>query len=129
LGICLGMQLLFEYSEEGGQNKKGLGILKGAIKQLPFGMNLKVPHMGWNSLELKNKSLLFDGLPKNRMFILFTLITSTLMMKTLSLQKPTMVSTSLLRCKSKNVFATQFHPEKSGEVGLKILKNFAGIIF
>jgi len=92
---------LFEYSEEGGQNKKGLGILKGAIKQLPFGMNLKVPHMGWNSLELKNKSLLFDGLPKNRMFILFTLITSTLMMKTLSLQKPTMVSTSLLRCKSK----------------------------
>jgi len=101
LGICLGMQLLFEYSEEGGQNKKGLGILKGAIKQLPFGMNLKVPHMGWNSLELKNKSLLFDGLPQ-KPYVYFVhsyyLDTDD---EDIVIAKPTMVSTSLLRCKSK----------------------------
>jgi len=129
LGICLGMQLLFEYSEEGGQNKKGLGILKGAIKQLPFGMNLKVPHMDGIVWSLKTSLCCLTGFPKNRMFILFTLITSTLMMKTLSLQKTNYGINFSVAVQKQNVFATQFHPEKSGEVGLKILKNFAGIIF
>jgi len=129
LGICLGMQLLFEYSEEGGQNKKGLGILKGAIKQLPFGMNLKVPHMGWNSLELKNKSLLFDGLPQ-KPYVYFVhsyyLDTDD---EDIVIAKTNYGINFSVAVQKQNVFATQFHPEKSGEVGLKILKNFAGIIF
>lgn len=128
LGICLGMQLLFEYSEEGGQNKKGLGILKGAIKQLPFGMNLKVPHMGWNSLELKNKSLLFDGLPQ-KAYVYFVhsyyLDTDD---EDIVIAKTNYGINFSVAVQKQNVFATQFHPEKSGEVGLKILKNFAGII-
>ena len=65
LGICLGMQLLFDYSEEGGEMVPGLGIFKGAIKQLPPDMNLKVPHMGWNSLKYSNDCGLFRNLNKN----------------------------------------------------------------
>ncbi|HOM02367.1 MAG TPA: imidazole glycerol phosphate synthase subunit HisH [Acetivibrio sp.] len=127
LGICLGMQLLFDYSEEGGENK-GLGILRGAIKQLPFGMNLKVPHMGWNCLELKNNSSLFEGLPQ-KPYVYFVhsyyLDTDD---EDIVIAKTNYGINFSVAVQKKNVFATQFHPEKSGEVGLEILRNFAGII-
>jgi len=128
LGICLGMQLLFDYSEEGGKNNKGLGILKGAIKQLPFEMNLKIPHMGWNCLELKNKSPLFDGLPQ-KPYVYFVhsyyLDTDD---EDIVIAKTNYGINFSVAVQKQNVFATQFHPEKSGEVGLEILRNFANII-
>lgn len=128
LGICLGMQLLFDYSEEGGQKSRGLGVLKGAIKQLPFDMNLKVPHMGWNYLELKGKSMLFDGLPE-KPYVYFVhsyyLDTDD---KDIVIAKTNYGIKFSVAVQKQNVFATQFHPEKSGAMGLEILKNFAGSI-
>jgi glutamine amidotransferase len=128
LGICLGMQLLFDYSEEGGQNNKGLGILKGAIKLIPFGMNLKVPHMGWNCLEFKNKSPLFEGLPpKPYVYFVHSYYLDT-DDEDIVIAKTNYGINFSVAVQKQNVFATQFHPEKSGEVGLEILRNFAGII-
>lgn len=128
LGICLGLQLLFEYSEEGNGRYEGLGIFKGAIKQLPMDMNLKIPHMGWNCLELKKDSMLFAGLA-SRPYVYFVhsyyldavdrgIVAAT---ARYGIEFDAAIS-------SGNVFATQFHPEKSGETGLKILKNFISTI-
>ena len=64
LGICLGLQLLFEESEES-PNVQGLGIFKGKIRRFPSDMGLKIPHIGWNSLEIKQKDTLFKGIPEN----------------------------------------------------------------
>lgn len=128
LGICLGMQLLFDYSEEGGDSVKGLGILKGSIKQLPLNMGLKVPHMGWNLLKIKGESTLFKNLPKNPYvyFVHSYYLDSE--------DKDIVISTTnygidfdVAVCRKK-IYATQFHPEKSGEVGLAILRNFVSLI-
>ncbi len=125
LGICLGMQLLFEYSEEGGENVQGLNILKGAIRQIPQDMNLKVPHMGWNLLDIKGNSPLLSGLPQNP-YVYFVhsyyLDTSD---KEIVIAETSYGITFSVAVQKNNVFATQFHPEKSGEVGLEILRNFA----
>lgn len=127
LGICLGMQLLFDYSEEGGENVKGLGLFSGAIKGLPQNIGLKVPHMGWNSLKV-NSSPLFTGLPENP-FVYF--VHSFY----LEAKDRTLVAATCdygvsidAAIGSGRVFATQFHPEKSGETGLMILKNWAALI-
>jgi len=127
LGICLGMQLLFEYSEEGGEKVAGLGILKGGVKQFPLDMNLKIPHMGWNSLNVPKKSLLFESLPSNPyVYFVHSYYVS-------AAEKSTVAATCNYgiefdaAIEINNIFATQFHPEKSGEVGLKILKNFAAL--
>lgn len=128
LGICLGMQLLFEYSAEGGQKTKGLGILKGSIKQLPFGNDLKVPHMGWNSLNLENNCPLFEGLPEHpyAYFVHSYYADAN--------ESSIIAATADYGLKfnaavwMKNVFATQFHPEKSGDIGLKMLKNWSGLV-
>lgn len=129
LGICLGMQLLFEYSEEGGERVEGLGILKGGVKQLPLDMNLKVPHMGWNSLRIKKDCPLFKGLPENP-YVYFV------HSYYLDAQDKAVVAATTgygiefdVAVESGNVSATQFHPEKSGDIGLKILKNFVNIYF
>ena len=125
LGICLGMQLLFDYSEEGGQKVKGLGIFKGAIKQLPPELKLKVPHMGWNSLNITdNGEKLFTGLV-NKPFVYFV---HSYYLK--AEDRSIVAATSEYglnfdaAIKSGKTFATQFHPEKSGDAGLTILKNF-----
>lgn len=127
LGICLGMQLLFEYSEEGGERVEGLGILKGGVKQLPLDMNLKVPHMGWNSLRIKKDCPLFKGLPE-KPYVYFV------HSYYLDAQDKAVVAATAgygiefdVAVESGNVSATQFHPEKSGDIGLKILKNFVNI--
>lgn len=127
LGICLGMQLLFDYSEEGGGHVKGLGLFRGAIKGLPQNIGLKVPHMGWNSLRV-NDSPLFTGLPENP--YVYFVHSFYLEAKDRSLVAATCdygVSIDAA-IGSGRVYATQFHPEKSGESGLMILKNWAAQI-
>lgn len=127
LGICLGMQLLFDYSEEGGARVEGLGIFKGAIRQLPQEMDLKVPHMGWNSIGIKKDSPLFRNLPENP-YVYFV------HSYYLTAENKEMVAATTrygmefdVAVAADNVFATQFHPEKSGEVGLTLLKNFTAL--
>ncbi|HEX9060151.1 MAG TPA: imidazole glycerol phosphate synthase subunit HisH [Clostridia bacterium] len=127
LGICLGMQLLFDHSEEGGDRVEGLGIFKGCIRQLPLDMNLKVPHMGWNHLEYDKNSKIFDGLPENP-FVYF--VHSYYL--TAENRENVIARTDYgikfdVAVGHDNVFATQFHPEKSGKIGLQILRNWSSL--
>ena len=128
LGICLGMQLLFEYSEEGGDRVEGLGVFKGAIKQLPLDMGLKVPHMGWNSLETKGNSPFFKNLPENP----YVYFVHSFYLD--AENKDSVIATAGygiefdVAFNAGNIYATQFHPEKSGVVGLGILKNWVGLM-
>lgn len=124
LGICLGMQLLFEESEENGQTK-GLGLLPGKVVRFPHG-NYKVPHMGWNELYIKQSSSLLQGVPKGHVYFVHSYYVDTpkeeivLASSTYGVEVPAVVG-------YKNVFGAQFHPEKSSEVGLAILKNYVNI--
>ena len=126
LGICLGLQLLFEESEES-PGVEGLGILKGKIKRIPDEDGLKVPHIGWNSLHLEHNGRLFQNIPENS-YVYFV------HSYYLEAQDPEIVKASTeygvqihASVEKGNVFACQFHPEKSSETGLQILKNFAEI--
>lgn len=127
LGICLGMQLLFDYSVEGGGCVDGLGLFGGGIKALPQDLGLKVPHMGWNSLKFAD-SPLFKGLPENP--YVYFVHSFYLDAKDKSIVAATSEYGVAIDAAigSGRVFATQFHPEKSGETGLAILKNWAGQI-
>lgn len=126
LGICLGLQLLFEESEES-PGVKGLGILKGKILRIPEKDGLKVPHIGWNSLELEHNGRLFEHIPQQS-YVYFVhsyyLKAEEEQIVTASTEYGVHIHASV---EKDNVFACQFHPEKSGETGLAILKNFAGI--
>ncbi len=120
LGICLGMQLLFESSEEFGYHE-GIGILKGKIVHLD--VPLKVPHMGWNRLNIYKKSPLFKELPEEA--YVYFVHSYYLETEENSVSGTTYYGKELsIAAQSKNTFALQFHPEKSGEVGLQILRNF-----
>jgi len=127
LGICLGLQLLFEYSEEGGENVNGLGLFKGAVKALPRKAGLKIPHMGCNSLQTQNCPL-FRGLPDNP-FVYFVhsyyLEAADRSIVAASCEYGIPFDAAI---NSGRVFAVQFHPEKSGEVGLTILRNWAQML-
>ena len=126
LGICLGLQLLFERSDEA-PGVKGLGILKGEILRIPAYEGLKIPHMGWNSLELKNSGHLFEGLPQNP-YVYFVHSYYLKAEEEDIVKASTWYSTEIHASVEKdNVFACQFHPEKSSDTGLQILKNFAEI--
>jgi len=123
LGICLGLQLLFEYSEEK-EGCKGLSVLKGGIKRIPDAPGLKVPHMGWNSLNVTEGAKLFRNLPENP-YVYFV------HSYYLQAEDPAIVAATTeygvtvhASVEKDNIFACQFHPEKSGETGLAILKNF-----
>jgi len=121
LGICLGLQLMFDYSEENG-GFEGLGILKGKIKKIDT--DLKIPHMGWNSLNIKKENALFKGLPNNPYVYFvhsFHLIADDKDIVTATTEYGKEIEVAVGK---DNVFLTQFHPEKSGETGLKMLKNF-----
>ncbi len=126
LGICLGLQLLFERSDET-PGVEGLGILEGEILRIPEHEGLKIPHMGWNSLELKNQGRLFKDLPENP--YVYFVHSYYLKAKDPEIVKAsTWYSTEIHASVEKgNVFACQFHPEKSSDIGLQILKNFANI--
>ncbi len=127
LGICLGMQMLFETSEEGGKNVRGLGLFNGAIRGLPQDVGLKVPHMGWNSLQCTD-SPLFRGLPENP-FVYFVhsfyLDASDKAIVAATCDYGVRFDAAI---SSGRIFGTQFHPEKSGDIGLEILKNWAAMI-
>ena len=123
LGICLGMQMVFDKSYEYGEHE-GLGIIKGEIKLLPA--NVKRPHIGWNSLDIKMRSPLFEGLG-DEPYVYFV---HSYFLET---DAPVVSATTFygreiqVAAQKDNVFALQFHPEKSGNTGLKILKNFGGL--
>ena len=123
LGICLGLQLLFERSDEA-PGVEGLGILKGEILRIPDREGLKIPHMGWNSLHLENNGRLFRGIEENA-YVYFVhsyyLKAENEAIVKASTEYGVHIHASV---EKDNVFACQFHPEKSSDVGLKILKNF-----
>ena len=123
LGICLGLQLLFERSGES-EGVEGLGILKGEIRRIPDGEGLKIPHMGWNSLHLQNNGRLFQGI-EEQAYVYFV------HSYYLEAKEPEIVKATTeygvtihASVEKGNVFACQFHPEKSSDVGLQILRNF-----
>lgn len=126
IGICLGLQLLFERSEET-PGVEGLGILKGEIKRIPTVDDLKIPHIGWNSLRYPNKGRLFEGIPEDS-YVYFVhsyyLNAKDLDVVVAATEYGTRIHASV---ECGNVFACQFHPEKSSSVGLKILENFLNI--
>ncbi len=126
LGICLGLQLLFEESEES-PGVKGLGIFKGKIKKFSSDMGLKIPHIGWNSLEIKQKDTLFKDIPENA-YVYFVHSYYLHAEDENDIATVTNYGIDFHSAVGKNnIFATQFHPEKSGDVGLQILRNFASM--
>lgn len=132
LGICLGMQLMFDKSYEYGEYK-GLGIMPGEIvrfkpeqMQSANGEKLKVPHMGWNNLEIVKPEPLFSGVANGSSVYFvhsYYLETTAEVVSAYT----TYGSRIAVAAQKDNVFATQFHPEKSGTIGLQILKNFGGM--
>ena len=124
LGICLGLQLLFERSAEA-PGVEGLGILKGEILRIPDREDLKVPHIGWNSLKHQNQGRPFAGVEEEP----YVYFVHSYYLKAADPQIVKAVTEYGVRIdasvESGNVFACQFHPEKSSRTGLKILKNFA----
>lgn len=126
LGICLGLQLLFERSEES-PGVEGLGVLKGEIVRIPEKEGLKIPHMGWNSLEFKGNGRLFEGLlgePYVYFVHSYYLRATDESIVTAVTEYGVKIHASV---ESGNVFACQFHPEKSSDAGIRILRNFVEI--
>ncbi len=126
LGICLGLQLLFESSEET-PGVDGLGILEGKIVKIPDHMGLKVPQIGWNSLKFPNRGKLFQGIDDDS-YVYFV------HSYYLQAKEPEIVTATTeyaveihASVEKANVFACQFHPEKSSDVGLRILQNFVAL--
>lgn len=126
LGICLGLQLLFESSEES-PDVTGLGILKGKIIKIPDDRGLKVPQIGWNSIRFPNRGKLYKGIAEHS-YVYFV------HSYYLQAQEPEIVVASTeyvvnihASVEKENVFACQFHPEKSSDTGLQILQNFIRI--
>lgn len=125
LGICLGMQVLFESSEETA-GVLGLGILKGKIRKIPGGENLKIPHIGWNSLDLKKEDGLFQGLAVNP--YVYFVHSYCLKAEEHVVSATTQYGITIDAAVQKdNLYACQFHPEKSGDIGIAMLKNFKRI--
>ncbi|MCK4753051.1 MAG: imidazole glycerol phosphate synthase subunit HisH [Planctomycetes bacterium] len=124
LGICVGFQLLFDRSCEHGQHN-GLGLIQGNIVPIPTGR--VIPHMGWNLVDLPEDMNLFDGLEKQKHFYFahsYYADVTDIETKTAYTDYGFELSASVQK---KNIYGTQFHPEKSGQTGLNVLKNFAGI--
>lgn len=123
LGICLGLQLLFERSDEA-ENTKGLGVLKGEILRIPDQDGFKVPQIGWNSLEFPRKSRLFQGVLEES--YVYFVHSYYLKAEDEDVVSATTYYNTLIHAavEKDNVYACQFHPEKSSKVGLHILKNF-----
>lgn len=127
LGICLGLQLLFDSSEEG-QRVQGLGIFRGTVRRLPAQADLKIPHMGWNQIvNIQNGCPLLKGIPEKSFFYFVHSYYADPADRSLvalesdyGLRFPAMIGRERL-------FATQFHPEKSQALGLRLLENFLSL--
>lgn len=120
IGICLGMQILFESSTEGGYSK-GLGFLKGAFKK--FSVDLKIPHMGWNALDIKKSNFISKGLKEkpyayyvHSYYLTNNAPEDLIISSDYGVKVPGIVQ-------KENIIGLQFHPEKSNQVGLQLLKN------
>lgn len=124
LGICLGLQLLFPGSEES-PGAAGLGIFDGSITRIPKGEGLKIPHMGWNSLDIKKRGRLFRGIEDDPYVYFVHSYYLNAADKGIVAAQTRYGVTIDAAIEHNNIFATQFHPEKSGNTGLRILKNFA----
>ena len=123
IGICLGLQLMFDSSDES-EGAKGLGIFRGKIRRIPADGGLKVPQIGWNDLTYAKEGRLFKGIPEHS-YVYFVhsyyLDAQDKDIVTATTDYGVRVEASV---EKGNVFACQFHPEKSSEVGMQILKNF-----
>jgi glutamine amidotransferase len=125
LGICLGMQMLFEKSYEF-EECPGLSLIRGEVKKIPAG-SLKIPHMGWNELKFLNPCPLLEGVPQGsyvyfvHSFMAFARDENIAAYTEYGVKVPALVQNG-------NVFGSQFHPEKSGEAGLEILRNFGRLV-
>ena len=123
LGICLGLQLLFKTSEES-EGVTGLGLLDGRIIRIPDAPGLKIPHMGWNSLDIKPGATLFQGI-EDQSYVYFVHSYYLQAEHEEDVAATTVYSTKIhASVEQENIYACQFHPEKSSRVGLQILKNF-----
>ena len=130
LGICVGLQILFEGSEES-PNAKGLGIFKGSVRRINA-PQLKIPHMGWNSISMRNaecgmRNNLFDELNEKPFFYFVHSYHAVPEDKSLIVATTDYGETLTAAIAKDNIYATQFHPEKSGDVGLQMLKNFVNM--
>ena len=123
LGICLGMQMVFDVSYENGEYE-GLGLIKGTVKRLPD--TVKIPHIGWNNLDIKKREPLFKGVGESP----YVYFVHSYYLET---DAPVVSATTFygkeiqVAVQKDNIYALQFHPEKSGDIGLKILDNFGGL--
>lgn len=125
LGICLGQQLLFEAGEEWGYTE-GLGIFPGRVRRLPGG--LKVPHMGWNQIEIKQPSQLLEGIPDlSSFYFVHSYVVEPAQAELVQAQTEYGISFASVVGRGK-VYGIQFHPEKSSALGLKILENFGRVV-
>lgn len=122
LGICLGMQLLFESSSESGVHE-GLGLIKGKITR--FNIDLKVPQVGWNSVKVAKSSKILNNVDGEYFYFVHSFCAAEINEDTCGITDYSVEFTSAVE--KNNIFGVQFHPEKSGGSGLKILKNFAEI--
>ena len=130
LGICLGMQLLFEESDENGLTK-GLGLLPGKVRRFPGktaeGETYKVPHMGWNKLEFVQSSPLLKGLEEDYVYFVHSYYVSAENSEVLLAKADYHEEVSAVVGKD-NIFGMQFHPEKSSKLGMALLNNFLQIV-
>ena len=123
LGICLGLQLFFESSEET-PGVEGLGLLPGKIVRIPDKEGFKIPHMGWNSIQINPASRLLKGIEEGA-YVYFVHSYYLQAENEADVAATTDYVVNIhAAAEHENIFATQFHPEKSGEIGLQILKNF-----
>lgn len=127
IGICLGLQLFFERSDESEHDVEGLGLLPGEIVRFPEKKGFKIPHMGWNSLQINPSSRLLKGIREDS----YVYFVHSYYLKA-GCKEDVAATTEYIvnvhaAVERDNIFATQFHPEKSGEVGLQILKNFVAL--
>ncbi len=127
LGICLGMQLLLDSSEES-PGVEGLHILKGTVRRFPANMGLKVPHIGFNSITRQNEASLFDGLGEHPYYYFVHSYYCSFEDASQCAARAEYGLSFDASAQWNNVFATQFHPEKSGVVGLRTLQNFLRVV-
>jgi len=126
LGICLGLQLLFDSSEEA-PGVKGLSILPGRIVRIPEGGGRKIPHIGWNDLHFPKESKLFKGIPEES-YVYFVHSYYLQAGNVADVAATTEYGVTIhAAVEHDNLCACQFHPEKSGDVGMQILRNFASV--